>query len=318
MTATLARFQPSVQDLEIESLLLEMLNDPRSRLLRATRAQAALTRLEWDPRVSSTAPGLTKAERRLLEGYREEAALLLRRYYLECFLRDACPTGIRVAPRGEGGDGRRDDPELLRESLVRVEKALHSGFLGQGRATEVLESVSHGLSRSVSPTEILTSCVRLWDDGTARLYLAVEVLRQGRGRDALTIARRVEATATRRSAGLGAATVAGLVHTSSGRFDLALEIYETGARLGSDWPDEHLAWFTTSIQTEDFDRAHEAARRIDERWSDPDDEVIQAWVAERLRERADGVWSPTAASKRVLRSLRGRLGATSGAIASVF
>ena len=65
---------------ELRELLGAIADDPRAQLLRVKSAQAAREGLERNPKVSSSAPFLRKAERRLLELHREELGRLLYAY----------------------------------------------------------------------------------------------------------------------------------------------------------------------------------------------------------------------------------------------
>lgn len=313
----IGRLAPTFLDLEVEALLLEVLRDPSSKLLRSSPRQRSLAWLEPDPRVSSSAAGLTLAERQLLQNHREEVAWLLRQLAFEQSLEDRLlgslisldlPGGKRVAHIGRH--------ELLERGLRAGRELSSYAPSDAGAADAALEL--EVLHRSIpEPLSLLLASMRLVPSPVTRIDMAYVSLRRGRDDLAMQIAERVAQDADELGTWVPARSLQAVVHARRGQLEDARRVFAENAEIAPGWPGETLSWYTSSIQVGDLESALSAAAIIDDQWEFTDS-VINTWIGSVLQQRRSGAWSATPDATALIPELLGRVGVTSRWVAHVF
>ena len=312
-----ARFQPTVLDLEIEALLLEVLRDPATRIAHPTRREASLAWLDPDPRVGLAAAGLTKAERKLLQHHREEAAWLLRQLAFEGLLEDPFVGSVICTDLPDGQSVERVGSDRILERVDEVLRSLEGEGWTEAAGAELAAETRPVLRGSSSPLELLLASLRLAPSAVTRIDLAWEVLRQGNTRLAMQVAERAEQESEDLSAWIPARSVQAVIYAGTGHLRHAQRIYSEDAEIMPSWPGETLSWFTSSLQLGDRRAALAAGAIIDEQWTRTN-EGIASWVKAVVSQRKMGTWSASREATALIPDLLDDLGATARWVTHVF
>jgi hypothetical protein len=156
---------------ELRELLGDIADDPRAQLLRVKTAQAAREGLERNPKVSSSAPFLRKAERRLLELYREELGRILYAY--------AHIARMQV-PENQG---RVHFHDLKRSPPTRgdTDHAARAMLRSRGSDEPEIDLLRRCLNstRDILPTEIVGATLRVTPSDRASVALSVDLSLEG-------------------------------------------------------------------------------------------------------------------------------------------
>lgn len=312
-----APLSPTLLDLEVEALLLEVLRDPRARLLRSTPEQRSLAWLEPDPRVSSSAAGLTLAERQLLQHHREEVAWLLRQYAFEGGLQDEF-LGRMICTDLPGGESvRRIGSDCILQRGGRALAALEAHWEGADLAGEATVELARLVQPAPDLLDLLLASMRLVPSPVTRLDMAYEALRRGHQALPMEIAERVAQDAEELSIWVPARSLQAVLHAALGRIETARMYYAETAEVAPDWPGETLSWYTSSIQVGNLRSALAAASVIDDLWACTD-VVVGNWIRSVVHQRQMGIWSATPEAISLIPQLLDHVGATSRQVAHVF
>lgn len=301
------RFLTTELDLEVETLFLEILHDPRARLFRAQRAPEARRWILPTEPVGIHAPSLTKAERKLLGSYREEVAYLLRcAYYEEFFATSPIRTRYARAP----GDpcGQVSAKETIRARLTR---AVHDARIAfpLDLSTQELRSAELALAEAGSdPVQLIHAAARLVPHHANTSYLAGEAIVAGRRRlsDQLYIQCRDDATNP-----LLAAVASGALannHFYLHKYQQAALEYRRSLRFSQELACTYLNLLFCSMQSGDRRGAVDTAARIVERWNPRSPELLE-WSQTGVGPQVKSSMIPlTQDCLRITKSLESRFG----------
>lgn len=305
--------EPLALDPILEELLHEVARDPRSSLLRVERpARPTRWTDSWDA-LSRWHPGLTSAEKEILDVHRAEfATLLLRRWALEVELRPP-PKLFLVSSATPRNPSNSMDPREFSEALLGwQERALpHPAELAP---QELLDPASTIDGEKLSA--LVVTAVRMHPSSSARIYHAMDLIRAGQPRTAGGMMRRLLA--------------------SESREDLRSYCWETLALAhGDDWnPSDLIDWYgramraptlrfepiavslLMAVQHGEPDLAREASGMLDGSFA-ADAQCVARHVVQQLRTRAEGRWSPTPGAGRLSAHLLEEVGPTSRRILHV-
>lgn len=286
-----SRFDP-----EVLALLDEIASDPRASLLRMPARPLKNWIAGPEEVLSPHASHLTRAERHLVQAYREEAASVLV---------EAC---IRELSQSRVADSSTPPSPTLEARARRLVD--HAGI--DGPDLEPLERVAS--SKRVSSLVIAGAAMRLAPSDVARNCLGAALTLEGSpasARRVLGPVARDGATARQRAKALANL---GMVCSELRDYEGAVEYNRLACRTDGDWAAAPIWALVGAIQLGRERDVVEFLRRVDQRAST---RSVQDLAAGMRRDRIKGSWSPTRDSARAL-SLVQRLGAQSRELCNAF
>jgi hypothetical protein len=284
-----SRFDPSVV-----ALLAEIARDPEARMLRIPEKPLR----SWTGQGDVLTPHgsfLTRAERHLVQSYREEAARILV---------EACVLRLREEP-------------LFFSDIPTDSKAIATGAKRISERVEdqqeVLRQVGNG--DAVSPTVLAAASLRLAPSETAFNALAFGHAQEGHLRPALRV---LDRFLDGRSSAFERATAfenRGKVLVLKQDFSGALRSDQAAVAI-----DEHRVRFavcclTDSVQLGSASEIQHWSKVVDEH---PDQASVATFAQHLKKTREAGEWSPTKGSRGAIRLARPQLKEGSGAICDAF
>lgn len=289
-------------DPELEGLLHEISQDPRSTLLRVPRGITGRLALEPDAAVGAYAAGLTVTERHLLQVYRSEVAqycrraftdMLLNRPHAGCLFSEYGPDNVSV---------RRSE---LRGRLVSVRaQALGSAQSG----------AREGTPASYSLAQLAATGLRLEPSDSSRIHLAIAEIVGGK----LAAARQILTSVLRSPAALDVKACAwgnlALIHSMRGDNVSGYRAARKGLEACESWGTLSRTTFVYAIKSGDTNAFKWAAARLEDAM-DPEDDVLSEGTSLSPYRRMEGWRGLSARSLEILQSMRPTLGPTSARLA---
>jgi hypothetical protein len=240
---------------DLRELLGEIAEDPRAQLLRVKSAQAAREGLERNPKVSSSAPFLRKAERRLLELYREELGRLLYAY--------AHVARMQV-PENESRVHYQDckHPEPTKPETDHGARPLLE-FRGADEAEADLLRRCLGSTHGIDPSEIIGAALRVAPSDKAQVMLGTDLSLKGSSSEARNVLTAFLAREPRSQVDSFAWEALGFLACQEGSYGQAAGHYEAAVRFDPGRVIPGLAWLRFSLLAGVEDAASRAAAFID-------------------------------------------------------
>lgn len=299
-------------DPALEELLHEVARDPRSSLLRVGRpARPARLTDSWEA-LSRWTPGLTLAEREILDVYRAEfATLMLQRWAAEIELRP--PPRLFIA---RASTASKPAPPLDLEAIrVEAERlaTLDQQAVGASELRSLLESAQPLTSEQM--TSMVTTAVRFHPTTVARIYEALDLVRSGQPRSALRVLHRLLKFEWRPELRSICYQNIALAHGDSWNPVSLLECYRRACAAPNPHLDSLAGWLLFATQFGDVDSAKEAAEGLDSLF-DPGDARIERHVAQQARTQHEGRWSARAGVESIIDDLMGTVGPTARKVLS--
>lgn len=289
---------------EVRELLGELACDQGAHLLRLTSQQSRAILYERDPKASPGGAFLAPAERKLLEGYRDEAARILQLYAK--ILRHAAPAD----PGWHSGEPsvKPPDPAKIGARARRLAQWSRGADLGAD-VLDLLEQCTNAAGPG-SVQRVMAASIRLRPSFKARVALATDSLMAGSD---VAGAERTLQEAIEQSPFDADRSYAweSMGWTAYSRSDLgsAAEAYRNAAEALDERAVPLLSWLNCAILSGDESNANAASKRVDGALGV--DHPAVDWFIERCVSRAAATHqyaSPTVG--RLLHTLSSRAGAT--------
>jgi hypothetical protein len=298
-------------DPEAEALLLEVARDPRSTLLKVERPRAL------SPVVASGGDllvthktGLSSAERKLLDVYREEAAYLLRLGYWELW-RQGGPAHSRglffTAPEQAEVSCELSDLEL-RIATCRDGLDGHESELGMIESALVVLRQGGG-----SLIDLAKLSLRLAPSISARTWIGTELSLAGdldAAESAFEALARAPVTPSSRASAL---TSLATVQIRQGKDQEGHGLFRLAAALNPSSPGAVLSWFWTSIHFGEQEEVRRAAAIVDGNWRSST-RSVHAWLRVMQEQANRGEWRLSPPSPTKMSGLAECLGTVSGTV----
>ncbi len=302
-------------DPEIQALLEEIVADPNSTLLRVPQARLSRWLTKREPAVSAGESLLTRAERHLVQEYRENVATMLQRGCTRMLLEEVSwQTMLHRTMRGF------EQPELPLEETWNTEVRHH---VRSARKHEHMQVASSLLERSIevdqkpAPSQLAAASLRLVPRDETRIWLSLALGLEGQARSALrTVESVLNHRPSRENASIALEQKACL-QFEKGDSAVARELYREAFFAEENRPNPGLAWLTFSLLLEDEPGVLSAAGHVDSQVNSDHPSVrehIEIWEG-RI---AANVFEPTSGTKRLAAKLYERLPTASGRILHVF
>ena len=297
----------SLIDPEAEAILLEVAKDPDSVLLKAERPKK-LSRVvaQGGDLLVTHKTGLTSAEKKLLDVYREEAAYLLRLAYFELF-------------EGAGTDhslGLMYTPQGLNRKEVGVSKlARRLTENSQQAGDEIDVSTAVRLIRGPKPQwiRIAQASLKFAPSLAAESYVGRELMIAGELEEAE--AHLLSALKRPMSRELRASLLAtlGTIRCQAGNRHGGRDSYRRAAMMNPKSAAASFSWLWRAACAEDHDEAVRAAHQVDLHWPQPCTE-LRAWLGTMRAQRSLQEQALIQAVPRFFTKLKGGLGPSSAMI----
>lgn len=303
-------------DPAIEALLADIAGDPGSSLLKMLATQARASLFDPNPSVDRNGVLLTKAEQHLMQAYREDVAVLLRRASLMDVYED--PGTKRFLHRG-----------------VTVDEDLHISSRQEwnAQARERLRTCpanadsSHGLellskcvqsSRAARPsaTKLALASLRLVPSAEARICLALDLWR----RKKLDSAAQVLCLVIAHSPSDLLTSIAwenlGGVYFSMAHYARAREAYANAAAAHAHRAEPIMCWFLLALGLGRKKEALKAAAALDE-LIESEHRSVRWFTTTQPDAWSSRSWKPHAEATRNLRDVEKNLGPAARSVAHV-
>lgn len=292
-------------DPEAEALLLEVAKDPRSRLLKVERPRA-LSKVvaSGGDLLVKHKTGLTNAEKKLLEVYREEAAYLLRLAYFELWQR----AGVEHN-QGRAISEARDEP-------LQVGVSNLASLLLSIRATPELngpidKEIKHALALISMPSTrwvpLAQSSLKFAPSSPGESYVGMELMISG---DLVGAARIYQSLlekalpVARRARYLN--TLA-LIRLDRGEVEEGMRCYRRAAKVAPENATAAFSWLWSSIHRGNLQEVEIAASHVDSLWPEPS-AALSSLLRAVYEQRARGYRAFAEPSTDLLSKIRGRFG----------
>ncbi len=302
--------EPLALDPILEELLHEVARDPRSSLLRVERpARPTRWTDSWDA-LSRWHPGLTSAEREILDVHRAEfATLLLRRWALEMELRPP-PAQFMVRTSTAKQPAVPLDPEELDRRASQYAEEPSEG-LASAALFEALPSSLQLSSEQLS--SLVTTAARIHPTSAARIHSALDLVRLGQRRTAIGVLHRLLAIEQRPELRALCWQNLAYAHGDDWRPGDLVEWYRKAAQLDAPRLDALCAWLLFAAQAGMVDQVKGAALVLDATFL-PDDPRIALHVMHQRRTRSDGRWATRDLANLLIDDCDKFIGATAGRV----
>lgn len=296
--------EPLALDPVLEDLLHEVARDPRSTLLRIERpARPTRWTDSWDA-LSRWHPGLTPAEKELLDVHRAEfATLLLRRWALEMELRPPATHFMTRTSTAKHPAAPLDPDELDRRAAqlsTDATKGLESAALFDALPSRV-ELTSEQL------TSLVTAAARAHPTSAARIHAALDLVRVGQRRTSIGVLHRLLGVERRPELRALCWQNIAYAHGDDWRPEDLVEWYRRAADVDDPGLDVVCGWLLLAIQAAKLEQVREAASVLDSRFS-PNDCRIDNHVRWQRNARTMGRWNTRAVAHRLLDEYQGVFG----------
>jgi hypothetical protein len=301
-------------DPELEGLLRELAEDPRSSLLRVRRPADLAGVFEGAPAATAATAGLTSLERHLVQARRTDLAQLLRDACLIRFFGD--PELDKWVARYVTVDEQVNVPD---ESAWRGQARREAGMATSDPATcdgvALLQKCLRTSDfHSVSISELAVVSIRLEPTHHGRLYVCADLATRNQADAAERIARGVLGAMPSPSDASHAWEALALCASLRGDFVGAVEAAQKACDLPEPRPQTQLYWLYYALMARDSSKAAEASDRL-RGFMDSDHPVIVR-VAQQLRsQQAAGVWDTGPRTREFVKSIMDDLGVTARRIA---
>lgn len=276
-------------DPEVMQLLREVVADPRSTLTRIPTEKLERWIGRPDETISPHGSYLTKAEKHLVQAYREKAAWVLVHACIE----------MLVSGHSLVFSPTRVTPERIRIQAVRLKKCKE---LDQS-ALNLLDSIA--ASAWPRPSQLSAAALSLAPTEQSRNCLALSLIREGDSTGALRLLGSILASRPSAKFRVLAWENSALVHASRFDYARALQCNLRANQVSADYSPAFLWRMTMALQLGDERAAIEAARRLEERFEHL--EELRSLVNEVSKAREVGNWTPSRESTRLVPRLRDRL-----------
>lgn len=302
-------------DPEVEALLREVASDPRSKLLRLPRATDPRVAFEPDPRIASTAAGLTVAERHLLEVHRSDIADLCRDAFMHALFRH--PRGKLYFPREDAENraieypGREDvdaRAEVLGADFFHEEGTVW-GRLGRSQSSASLRYWDE------NPKLMATIALRLHPSGAARIRLGIALLVEGEGMGAKAVWSRVLRHSIGSDVHVYCHANLALLYGLQGKFQSAARHRVAALQLRP--RSSVLAWavFLDALRLGDSSFALSAAKTVEE-CVPPESHALEMAIDLVKRQRSSRCVPHASAIRGTVERVRAQLGTSAARIAN--
>lgn len=297
--------EPLIFDPELEQILRDVARDPRSSLLRVPRPNRPLRLADEWRAFSGRTPGLTAAERQLLESYRCEVAWLLRERWLhELIVRPKASFSLaRVSVlekrRADGSSTWQDEIEGLQADLAAERRGDLLGCLIAARPSSSLTSEQ--------VTGLLLASERLAPSTSGKILLAQDLVRKDQPRAAVEWTRKVLSAEHRPVYRSILWDTMALAVGSAGKLRAAARGYELASNTGEPRFNPLAYWLVLAAQVGDDRGAREAASRITE-VGPASEPFVDVFIAQQTRTRQNGAWNPTPSCAEILPTLLDSVG----------
>lgn len=291
---------------ELRELLGAIADDPRAQLLRVRSHQAFREGLERNPKVSSAAPFLRKAERRLLELHREELGRLL--YAYAHIVRMQVPENtLRV---------HYQDCEVAPPAKAELDHRARALLATEGADPPETELLRRCLASTsgLDATEVIGATLRVAPSDKAQVMLGTDLCLEGQRAEADKALRSFLARGPGSPIDSYAWESLGVLAAQSGELAAAAGSYESSVRADPTRVVPALAWLWFSLRAEDVRSASMAAAFVDR--VVPADVPAITWFRGLGDSGVRGAVSPDVA--RLARSVAGRSGPASRRIVDGF
>lgn len=304
-------------DLELRILLQEIAEDPKARFFKGEIPRPERITLGSIEPVSSGTARLTRAERKLVQVHREEAAGLLRLAAASVLLEDPWLNQIEFPFHGPNTrvvvPGRIEMVRILEGSAKR-ELEQRDSFVVRESLQDALRLLGAG---SPDASRFAALSLRLAQNDSAYVHLARHLLIQGHAHAAETMLWGIARRSGRSLIGAVALSWIGVIQARAGRYPQALAVCRAAAQAGQTVPDEHFSWLGCAILAKDHAAAHEAMREIDERY-EPLDAGVDDWIRARRFERERWPWPTSLESHQLAQQITSSSDSTARRIADVY
>lgn len=304
-------------DPELKAIFEEIASGPNTLLAYLPRRKALRGIDDHETPVSPKSPGLTRAEKHLLEVHRERAAAFLRRVFGSRLISD--PKGsidfqrhtsaTVVVPLEDYASQARAARGILSVRAVEAEN---------DPTNDILSSIGHGKHACLStPLQIALAAYRLDPCDSSRVHVAMDSIRMRKPRQAIRTLHRVLENGCSSSTEPYAWEILGMANSREGQYKRALNCYKTASYSS---PDHYLAALSIlflSIQLAMEEKIIEEAVRVDDLLAH-DHPAVESFVARHNLRRIRGDWTPSSASARALDRVVDNLKPAARRIASVF
>lgn len=304
-------------DPELEAILREVAADPDSPLLRVTRPQRIRGLFERGGKVSERSALLGKAERHLVQVYRDEVAWLLRQAALVKLLEG--PRGRLYASRYCRGGG---EYPLLKPREFRdraQETAAARSVLDDG--SSLLELINlcadDPLGEEPTAADLAAASLRLQPTDEARVLAGIDFAHRDSPWTALRVMGDVLASDPLPGVAASVWSCIGFVYSRWHEYGRSRRAYAKHCSLD---PEGIPAWMfrlCMSLQTGDTSEALQSAQSIND--LAPRGRLhVDRFVRSLAKRRRSGEWTPTTDALRLVPIIRDRIGDAAGRIADVF
>ena len=276
-------------DPEVMELLREVIADPRSTLTRIPTERLDRWIGRPDETISPHGSYLTKAEKHLVQAYREKAAWVLVHACIE----------ILSSDHSLIFSSTRMKPERMRIQAERLKKSEEL----DPSARDMLGSLSK--SAWPRPSQLSGAALSLAPTELARNCLALSLHREGNSVSALSLLGSILASHPTVKFRASAWENCAVVYASRGDYARALQCNLKANRASADYSRPFVWRMTMALQLGDEPAAIEAARRFEEHFEHS--EGLRSIVSEISKARQVGNWKPTRESRGLISRLRDRL-----------
>lgn len=284
------RFDP-----EVIALLDEIARSPEGSLLKMPKRPLRHWIAAPEEVVSPHGSYLTRAEKHLVDVYREEAAWVL----LERCVKKASESFLVLSTF------ERSEAELSERS-----RSLQKRLKGQPDIAEALER-----AETDTAARFATAALRLMPCDFGRLCLAVGLLSGEDDSSASTILEGLTTSRTLASVRAQAFESLGFVHSRKGHFESAVECDESAWLFDQDKIRLIIWAFSDAVQGGNAIKARGFLDRLGEH---DDLKTLEAITAEIRDDRAQGRWKPTREARRILPHLQDRTSKEAERLIDVF
>lgn len=281
--------EPPALEPELEALLREIARDPRSSLLRFPRPARPLDLARTWEAASRTSPGLTPAERHLLEVHRAETAqFLLDRWLHEVTARPRVGFALSKGSDVEAVVGEESADRQMGVSRL-------ASLLPEARAEFAAESATLDFDKSLTSIELsglVLAAERMLPSILSKTYIAYDQSLNTQPRAALGNLRRLLEAERRPGMRSHLWQAMGFVAGTTGDLALACMCYGRSIRMEETRLNPLAVWLVLCVQVGDRENALTAARRIDELVRE-DHPLLLDFREEQWRTRLQRAWAPT-------------------------
>lgn len=293
---TAAAFDP-----EVQALLEEIVTDPNSTLLKVPEAPLSKWLAKREPPVSTGEAFLTRAERYLLQEYREEAA---------CLLLDSCVSDLLSKPLEETRIHRHVTGGFTLEPLNRSDLSKQADRLTSSRAGSNLKEPLELLRQETNASRLASASLRLAPRDEARIWMALALHHEGHPQSAIRILLDVLGHHPTRMNELYAREDCGFVMLVKQNYETALEWYRSASLMPESGSLASMSWMLSAFQIGARSEAAAAARRVEDTTTAGDAILCEfEMIVSRL--------TPTPACRKLARALSADLSPIARRIADV-